>query len=279
MIRKSALALTISAFALSAAIAQDAPLRTALDGNAPPFASPTLSGTTEGLSIDTANEIAKRLGREISIDAVQFSALIPALQAGTYDFLVVPMTVSQERSEQMLFTEGLWSTDFQFVIPADAEQVDEPADLAGKTIAVNQGTSYEIWAREQAETIGWTVESYASTSDSAQAVISGRAAAALLGDAQAMWMPTKNPAIKPSNFRHVTGLVFSYTAAKDDFETRNMIENVIECMKADGTAAALFEKWMGVPPSPDNAAVTVYPGYGVPGLGGYDETPHDLVCS
>lgn len=279
MIRKTAIALSLSALALSPVFAQEGPLRTALDGNAPPFAAPTLDGGVEGLSVDTAHEIAKRLGRDIEIDAVQFSALIPALQAGTYNFLVVPMTATAERAEQMLFTEGLWSTDYQFVLPAGAPQINELSDLAGKTIAVNQGTAYDVWARDKAAEVGWTVESYASTSDSAQAVISGRAAAALLGDSQATWMPSKNPALQASNYRFVTGLVFAYTASKGDVETRNMIENVIECMKADGTAAALYQKWMGVPPSEGNAATTVYPGYGIPGLAGYDATEHELACN
>lgn len=100
-----------------AAMAQELPpLKSAVDGTFAPHAMPNLSGGYQGFNIDLANEIAKRLKRKISIDAAQFSGLVPALQAGTYDFLAAPVTVTRERAENMLFTEGYLNTDFQFVV-------------------------------------------------------------------------------------------------------------------------------------------------------------------
>ena len=42
----------------------------------------------------------------------------------------------------------------------------------------------------------------------------------------------------------------------------------------DGTVAKLHEKWFGAKPEAGSAAVTIYPGYGVPGMDGHDPTPH-----
>ena len=102
--------------AASAYAQEPPPLRTAVDGTFAPHAFPNLSGGYQGFNIDLANEIAKRLKRKIVIDAAQFSGLVPALQAGTYDFLAAPTTVTKERAESMLFTEGYLNTDFQFLI-------------------------------------------------------------------------------------------------------------------------------------------------------------------
>ena len=44
--------------------------------------------------------------REITIDAVSFSTLIPGMQSGRYDFIAAPTTVTRERAENMLFTAG-----------------------------------------------------------------------------------------------------------------------------------------------------------------------------
>jgi polar amino acid transport system substrate-binding protein len=41
----------------------------------------------------------------------------------------------------------------------------------------------------------------------------------------------------------------------------------------------LHEKWFGVKPAPGSAAVTVYAGYGVPGMPGYDPTEHTPACN
>ena len=49
-------------------------------------------------------------------------------------------------------------------------------------------------------------------------------------------------------------------------------------MKLDGTIAAMHEKWFGIKPAPGSAAVTVFPGYGVPGMPGYDaDRQHDAA--
>jgi len=65
---------------------------------------------------------------------------------------------------------------------------------------------------------------------------------------------------------------------KDSGELRKTIENAIECMKLDGTIAKFHEKWFGIKPAPGSAAVTVFPGYGVPGMAGYDPTEHTPKC-
>ena len=101
--------------AFAAAAQEGKPLKTAVDGTFAPHAMPKMSGGVEGFNIDLAEEIAKRLKRPITIEAAQFSVLPPAMQAGTYDFLAAPVTVTKERTESMLFSEGYLNTDFQFL--------------------------------------------------------------------------------------------------------------------------------------------------------------------
>ena len=126
------------------AYAQESPpLRAAVDGTFAPHAFPNLSGGYQGFNIDLANEIAKRLKRKIMIDAAQFSGLVPALQAGTYDFLAAPTTVTKERAESMLFTEGYLNTDFQFLIrkgsPKVAQSYKRKLVTAGRGKAAYRG--------------------------------------------------------------------------------------------------------------------------------------------
>ena len=47
----------------------------------------------------------------------------------------------------------------------------------------------------------------------------------------------------------------------------------------DGTIAKFYEKWFSKKPGPDDLAVVITPGYGVPGMPGYDPTPHELKCN
>jgi polar amino acid transport system substrate-binding protein len=273
------LASTLLLFTPSALVAQDAsPLKTAVDGTFAPHAMPNLSGGYEGFNIDLANEIGKRLKRKITIDAVQFSGLVPALQAGTYDFLAAPTTVTKERAENMLFTEGYLNTDFQFLIKKGGPKIEKLEDLKGKTVSVNKGAVYDSWARELEPKIGWKVESFGTQTDAVQAVLAGRADANVAGNTVIAWAVKNNPQLELS-YLHSTGLVWAAPTRKDSAELRKTIENAIECMKLDGTIARMHEKWFGIKPAPGSAAVTISPGYGVPDMPGYDPTPHTPSCS
>src|SRR5437762_6798820 len=105
--KKHAFLLATMLLAASSLGAQEGPpLKTAVDGTFAPHAMPKLGGGYEGFNIDLAEEIAKRLKRKPVIDAMQFSGIVPALQAGTYDYVAAPTTVTKERADNMLFTEG-----------------------------------------------------------------------------------------------------------------------------------------------------------------------------
>ena len=264
--------------ATSASFAQEAPpLRTAVDGTFAPHAMPKLGGGYEGFNIDLAEEIAKRVKRKAVIDAMQFSGIVPALQAGTYDYVAAPTTVTKERADNMLFTEGYLNTDFQFLIKKGAPKVEKLEDLKGKTVSVNKGSAYDSWARDLEGKIGWKVESFGTQTDAVQAVLAGRADANVAGNTVIAWAVKNNPQLELS-YLHSTGLVWGAAFRKDSAELRKTVENAIECMKLDGTIAKFHEKWFGIKPAPGSAAVTVYPGYGVPGMAGYDPTEHTPKC-
>src|ERR1700724_2508722 len=269
--KRTILAAALVLAAAGAAFGEEPPLKTGVDATFAPHAMAKLSGGIEGFNVDLANEIAKRLHRGIEIDATQFSGLLPGLQAGSYDFIAAPTTVTKERAENMLFTQGYLNTDFQFVVKKDTPDITALEDLKGKVIAVNKGAVYDSWARELADKIGWTIESYGTNTDAVQAVISGRAYANVAGNTAVAWAAKNNPAIKLS-YLYSTGLVWAAPVRKDNVELRRKLDVAIECMKRDGTLAKMHEKWFGTKPQPGSAAATVYPGYGVPDMPGYDPT-------
>ncbi len=278
--RRAAAALACTILATLAALparAQDA-YNVALDGTFAPHAMPKLGGGIEGFNVDLANAIGEKLGVKMNITPAQFSGLIPAMQAGTYDFIVAPTTITEERAEQMLFSEGYLDTGYQFVVPKNTPEAKDPSAFKGKKIAVNKGSAYDAWARENADKYGWTVESYGTNTDAIQAVLSGRADANLGGNTVSAWAVKKNPALQLS-YLVDTGQVWGMPFRKDDAATRDKVEAAIECLKKDGTIAELSKKWFNVDPPANSAARTVQAGYGQPGFAGYDPTPHELNCN
>ena len=107
--------------------------------------------------------------------------------------------------------------------------------------------------------------------------MAGRADANVAGNTAIAWAVKNSPQLELS-YLYSTGLVWAAPTRKDSAAFRNTLENVIECMKLDGTIPKMHEKWFGIAPPAGSAAVTVFPGYGVPDMPGYDPTPHTPSC-
>ena len=129
--------LAISCGALGAtAIAQDKPMVAGVDGTFAPHAMPKLGGGVEGFNVDLIMEIGKQLGRKMEIHAAEFSGLIPAMNAGRLDFVGAPTTVTPERAQNLLFTEGYLNTYYQFLVPAGKPDLKSLDDLKGKNLGL-----------------------------------------------------------------------------------------------------------------------------------------------
>jgi len=265
-------------FFAGAALAQK-PLVAGVDGTFAPHAMPKLGGGVEGFNVDLINEAARRMGRKVEIFAAEFSGLIPAMQSGKIDFVGAPTTVTPERAKQLLFTEGYLNTYYAFVVAAGKPELRSLDDLKGKTVASNKGSAYDKWLQDNATKLGLKAESYGTNADAMQAVISGRADAGLTGNTVGAYAVLRsNKQLKLVPLKVDQGLVWGAAFRKDDVALRNSVENAIECMKLDGTIAKLHEKWFGHKPEAGSAALTVFPGYGVPGMDGHDPKPHKPNC-
>src|SRR3989442_11084832 len=119
------------------------PLRTGVDGTFAPHAMPKLGGGVEGFQIDLFTEVARRMHREITIDAVSFSTLIPGMQSGRYDFIAAPTPVTKERAENMLFTAGKLWTAYQIWVKKVPAPKQERAPLTGKDGSAQKRTPFE----------------------------------------------------------------------------------------------------------------------------------------
>jgi len=277
--RRLALILLAATFA-GAALAQtkQPPLRTGVDGTFAPHAMPKLGGGLEGFQIDLFTEVAKRMHREITIDSTSFSTLIPGLLSGRYDFIAAPTTVTKERAEQMIFTSGYLWTAYQFGIKKGSKPIKDWADLKGKVVTVNKGTPYETLSKKMGEQYGFTVQAYDTQPDATQAVLSGRAYATLGGNTTIVYAASKNPQFVADLELKDTRAHWAAPVPKSNPKLRAELQDALDCMKKDGTIARLAKKWFGKDPEPDDLAVVITPGYGVPGLPGYDPTPHEIVC-
>lgn len=257
--------------------AQTEPIRTAVDATFAPHAMPKLGGGIQGFNVEMGQEIAKRLDREMEIEAAEFSGLVPGLNSKRYDFLIAPVTVTPERAKSLLFTEGYLDTDYTFLGGQKSPPITNLTQLQNKIVSVNKGSNYEGWARDNAKQYGFRFEVYGTNADAVQAVQAGRADYNLAGTTVVAWAAKRNPSLKAS-YTIKTGLVWAIAFRKNDNEGRAKISNVLKCMKKDGTISGLAKKWFGFEPDATNSAVKIDTGTGVQGMDGYDATPVVPEC-
>lgn len=266
------------ALAAGPAASQEGTMVVAADVGFAPHAMTRPDGSFYGYNIDLAAEIAKRLGRPgYEVIDQEWSGIFAGLNAKKYEFIIAPTTMTKERSANMLFTEGYLDTDYTFLIKADAPEIETLEDLKGKTIAVNNGSAYDIWATENKDAHGFEIQRYGKNADAIQAVITGRADANLAGNTVTGWAAKQNPLVKTS-YTIKTGRAFSVPFRLEDVALRNRVDEILECMKQDGTLARMHEEWFSTPPASGSASLEIRPGYGEPGMDNYDPAEHEPNC-
>ena len=134
------------------------------------------------------------------------------------------------------------------------------------------------WLTENQAKYGYEVVRFGSNPDALQAVMSGQADANLSGSTVAAWLTRQTPQLKPAMVVK-TGFTYTHPFRKGDVKNRDRFELALECAKQDGTVAKLYQKWFGEAPPADEAVSRIAPGFGEPGLEGYDPTPHALNCT
>ncbi|MGH6933626.1 MAG: transporter substrate-binding domain-containing protein, partial [Dongiaceae bacterium] len=104
----------------------------------PPFASLGSDLKIQGYDIDMAESLAKALGVKAELVGISGQNRIPFLSEGKVDALL-SIGYSDERAQVVDFTDPYAPYYIAVMGPAEID-VKGPADLAGKTVAVNRGT-------------------------------------------------------------------------------------------------------------------------------------------
>ena len=143
----AASALAIAAFAGNA-MARDT-LRVGTEPTFAPFEFlDTKTQEFSGFDIDLIKAVADKAGYDVKVMNMGFDALIPALSAGTIDVIASGISITEERQKKVDFTSPYYQSGLSYLVrKADAEKIKTFADLKGKTLAVQIGTTGAAYAK------------------------------------------------------------------------------------------------------------------------------------
>lgn len=113
-------------------------LKIGTEGAYPPFNNLTASGQVEGFDIDIAKALCEEMKVTCEFVTQDWDGIIPALQAKRFDAIVASMSITDERKQQVDFSNPYYTNSLVFVAPKDATFAADAT--SGKTIGVQQGT-------------------------------------------------------------------------------------------------------------------------------------------
>lgn len=121
-------------------------LRFLTDSDYPPFNYYDEDGTLTGFNVDFARAICFELETTCDIQAVEWSALLPALGRGEADAVIASIGISPVTLANVDFTNRYYFTPARFVMRKDAPGLDiTPEGLEARRIAVVKDTAHEAY--------------------------------------------------------------------------------------------------------------------------------------
>ncbi len=127
-------------------------LRVGTDATYPPFETiNTANGRPEGFDIDLITSICNRLGWKPEFIVTPFDGIVPGLTGEKYDLIISSFTMTPERAGAVRFSDPYYDAGQSIAVPLDNTTITTLADLSGKKIGVQLGTTGERLARTLAE--------------------------------------------------------------------------------------------------------------------------------
>lgn len=115
------------------------------------YEDPDNPGEYTGFDIELMRAVATNLGLDLAVVNVGFDPITSglAMESGECDIAAASITITPERAENIAFTDGYFSGDQSLLVLADSG-IESLEDLAGQSLAVQTGTTGEIYANENA---------------------------------------------------------------------------------------------------------------------------------
>ncbi|WP_066688858.1 amino acid ABC transporter substrate-binding protein [Christensenella intestinihominis] len=217
-----------------------------LDDSFPPMGFRDEDGNLTGFDIELAQAVAAHMGVKANLQAIDWKAKELELESGNIDMIWNGYTITPERQAQVLMSEPYMENMQVVVVPADSS-IKTLADLAGKKVAVQDGSSAQEAIADNAElaaSIGEQID-FKDNVTALMDVSSGQTDALAVDLVVANYYLAKDPdkyvileeTLSPEQY----GIGFR----KSDQALHDAIMQALSEMKEDGTATKLSEKWFG----------------------------------
>ena len=193
-----------------------------------------------GIDAEIAGLLAEKLGLKLEIMDMDFSAIVTSVQTGGVDIGLAGMTVTEERLENVNFTNS-YATGVQVIIVKEDSEIASADDLEGKLIGVQEGTTgYTFCSEDFGEE---NVLAYTNGATAVQNLINGSVDCVVIDQQPAISFVEANEGLKILETEYV---IEDYAAAvaKENTALLEALNTALDELIEDGSIPAVLDKYI-----------------------------------
>lgn len=198
------------------------------------------NGKMIGYDIDLANFLGKELNRKVEIKNIVFDNIFAALEQKQIDLIISAVTITPDRQLKYDFSDQYLNAGQVIITKKDNTSIRSTADLKGKAIATQKGTTNEESALKY--TNDNLVIRYPDFEQATKALVEGKVVAVFTDLPSAKGIIIKNPTLKISSdpfTNEYYGIVFR----KGDVMVKQ-VNQALESIRVKGILTDLKQKWL-----------------------------------
>ena len=200
----------------------------------PPFES-LEGGEVVGIEVDILSKIAEKMGMELDIQQMDFDSVIPGVQAGKFDVGMSGITVTDKRKENVDFS-SVYFMAAQAIVVADGSSITGKADLEGKKVSVQTGTTAEEYCMAN----GYEVLAFTANNDAAAALTAGKVDAWVVDNEVALAMAPELGLTVLDEAMTSEPYAFALQKGSDLLAPFN---EALDALLSDGTIEQIFQQY------------------------------------
>ncbi|WP_209315956.1 transporter substrate-binding domain-containing protein [Haematospirillum jordaniae] len=211
-----------------------------------------VDGQYQGLCKDLFDEVAKDLGVSVRYVDLPWPSILPGLDAGKFDFVNAPVTITPERAKRYAFTLPIGDATVSLLKQAGNEAIKTPNDIVGLTVGAQKGSAELTQLKALGTSLGGVrIREYVNIDEALADLGTGRIQAV----ANALPLQAYAARQRPDRFEMVLPSFgkpghFAWLGRRDA-DSESLIEAVntaLMRMHEDGRLDAINTRWLGTAP-------------------------------
>ncbi len=204
------------------------------------------TGECVGFDMDLIRAVGESMGAEVEIRSMEFTALIPALQNGQIDCAISSMSINPKRLKVVDFSDSYYDSGLIIAVAKNTEGISTLADLEGKPIGAQIGTTGADACLSVKENDPQTkVNTYDHVGEAFMELQKG-GIVAVINDFPVTDFYVKTEAsdkVKTVGEIFLADDHYGIAVQKGDTATLNLINEGLNKIKNDGTYDEIYAKW------------------------------------